>query len=559
MQINKQWLDRQLKKLHINSCVIDEVTKLKKQVEKLLTYRLSSSKWTLIEFFVLSIVIQITRELLNSHLYQFAINTNNYHLRSLNQNDVKRIIQKYYQYYYEKFSLLTQLSKSKGFIGAYPAIEWLELVTAVQKELYIPQEIILYKITNDTSYDLEVEIKSSGMIELIPQNMAEAIRFSHYDLDPLLGNEGIFPIQWCDLNQAAELLNCSPDQLIFECFQNEFGPYLKCGAFEITTQHTATVTLEAIAELSLPSYQYHYQGLVRLLKESASFSSIETSLKALYQDTDIYVGPGRDFTLVRLQPSVADAIRGINKFIKLNRGQKITRDHLIFITDELNQSKLKNRTLCIEVSHQADLEVDEQRKSMGKIVPKFEKHGHFFNIIYLNEHSHLKSSHGLIYINYLLDNPDRDITVLELYRIIYKPPPDQIKIEDYKQIYEETTSVDGHFEECIMTEDDRKRCEARKQDIDTELLKIDDQTSRKALNLLSEKEKLVNFLNVSTNKSGDIRKVVTELEKIRQNVSKAIHTAFDSIEKEMPQLKKYLKAFIRTKSSSWQYHLRDIP
>lgn len=333
MQINKQWLDQQLSKLQAESYVLDKVTTFKKHVESLLTYRLSLSEWTLIEFFVLSIGMHIADELLNNHLYQFAINTNDCCLRLLNQNDVKKIIEKYYQCYYEKLNLLTQLSTSKGIVGTYPAIEWLELITSARQEFYIPQEIILYKITNDALYELEVEIKSSGMIELVPQNMAEAIRFHHYELDLLLGKEGIFPVQWTDLNGAAELLNLSPDQLIFECFQNEFGPYLKLGAFKVT----------------------RHRALVRLLKESAPFSSSETSLNAFYQGSDIYVSSGSDYTLIRLQPSLAEAVRGINPFIQVNKGQKITRDHLVFIKNELEEFKAKqndnNKLVFNEKSH----------------------------------------------------------------------------------------------------------------------------------------------------------------------------------------------------------------
>ncbi len=546
MQINKQWLDRQLKELHVDICVLDKVLAFKKRLESLLTYRLSLSGWTLSEFFVLSIAIHITDELLSKHLYQFEINANDRCLRSLNQNDVKRVSQKYYQYYYEKLILLAQLSKSKGMVGAYPAIEWLELVTSEKKELYIPQEIILYKITEDVFCELNVEIKSSGMIELPPKNMAEAIRFHHYKLDPILGKEGIFPIQWYDLNKTAELVKLTPDELISECFQNQFGPYLKMGSFEITGHCAPTVTQDTIAEVSVPSYPYNYRGLVRLLKESAPFSSIEISLRAFYQGSDIYVGSGNDYTLIRLQSSLAEAVQGINKFIKLNKGQKITRDQLVFIKHELEEFKTaRSKNPLILIPHsQAHFDLEHSIENNDN-QPIFSKQIRTYEISYMGIIIHQPASKGLEQIAYLLINPHKLINSIQLMQMVQKADTD---VESTTESLNEL-SVQGICEDAFRSYvdgpmidtqalDEYKKAVTRLTEQINEASEIGD--TDKVEELKNEQEDILTHILKSTNHKRQSRAFNCSAEKARIAVNKNITGALKKIKKDHTELHQYL-------------------
>lgn len=341
MQINKKWLDSQLKELNVNNGLLDKVAAFKNHVETVLKHKLSSSKWTFIEFFILSIATHVVEELLSDHLYQFTLNGNQCYLRRLNKTDIERITKKYQQYYYEKLILLKLLSTSKDLTVAEAPIKWINLIVEAKEEFDIPLEIISYYI-NDSTNTLEIESKSTGIYEFLNSAIVEPIRFNHYQLDPNIAKEGLAPVERFNINEAANFLNVSEDNLMLRCFQNHFGAYLKEGSYEISRTICKPITQSTIEELSISSYPYHYEGLVRLLKDSSPFGKVETSLKALYNGSDIRVDIQQsNYILVRLQSSLAETIQGICKYITLSGTKKITKDDLIFIKSELGEFKIK--------------------------------------------------------------------------------------------------------------------------------------------------------------------------------------------------------------------------
>lgn len=184
----------------------------------------------------------------------------------------------------------------------------------------------------------------------------------------------------------------------------------------------------------------------------------------------------------------------------------------------------------------------------------FSHKGDFYEICYERLTIIIKKNNGLIYLEHLLTHPNTDSSILELYRLVNKSIP-----TDYS-----TEVVDYELNEVFMNEDiyhteptiDQKTidtCNTRIKEINELLKKISNQKSAKAEALRSEEIEIANYLNSQKNIKGKPRILPNVAERIRQNVSKSIHTAIGIIQEKHKKLGAHLDSCIFTQTSTWTY------
>lgn len=289
------------------------------------------------------------------------------------------IKQRLNQYYIHALALLKQVQKNRQIPIEVSPIEWLELAESIGEELFIPSaEKFFYEVIRPTSPEPGTYLppKTIERIELSKRSpivtlMAELIRFHHYGIDILIAKRGIFPVSRLSIDEAARYLGISINQIIEMCFEDEnLGVYLKEGQFKVKkflTTSSQCFTRSYIDEISKPSYRCKYKGLVRLEKNSKLYP--DKTLEKIYEGSCIEVPHKDSYTIVPLQPSLAEFVQGINQVIELRKGQKITINDFIFVQNELHEHKHMPEEMD-DVPLALRKFVTEQMKHSGILKPK---------------------------------------------------------------------------------------------------------------------------------------------------------------------------------------------
>jgi hypothetical protein len=189
----------------------------------------------------------------------------------------------------------------------------------------------------------------------------------------------------------------------------------------------------------------------------------------------------------------------------------------------------------------------------------FRNAGHFFGIRFDGKEKNLKSSNGLICLQYLISRPGIDVPLMELYQHLNKSPA---QLENLAALLEEFKEQDNITDELSFSQElidasTLESCENRIGAIDVSLRKLDQSSENdvKRKNLLKEKEELLSFMASSISKSHNPRQFSnTPIEKIRKKTSKSIHDAIRAIKKVCPDLGDHLKQGISTRHFAWKYH-----
>lgn len=252
--------------------------------------------------------------------------------RVLDENDLIKTAQEVILFYSEMFAILTDLAKEKGISDEAKPIVWLELAE---------------KYSYDINKRYVEATKLTFSYKLVPKEMKELIRYTYFGLDEKRAKEGIFPVLRYSLKEAAQVLCTNEDNVIAECFKNDFGVYLREGLLknggELTVKkYSSSMMVEEINNSADFNYKYFYKGHVRLSKRQAGYPS-EVTLEEIYRGGEIRVLSNHDYRLIPLQTSVAEYSSELSLSIDLRRGQKITREDLVFIQDEIHEYK-NNKT-----------------------------------------------------------------------------------------------------------------------------------------------------------------------------------------------------------------------
>ena len=185
----------------------------------------------------------------------------------------------------------------------------------------------------------------------------------------------------------------------------------------------------------------------------------------------------------------------------------------------------------------------------------FQSCGEYFDIQYNKKKAHIKSINGLVYIAYLLKNPNKDLSPFELYSLINKILVGQQLLNDQSDSildeYDDNYVLDGFSADNVMDKIYKDQCQIAIQRIDSLLKEKPDRIDANVL--LDQKKFLVQLLKTSSDGKGQSRNFIDNAEKIRQTVSKAIHLAFNKIKKQIPELTVQLENKIRSKDYFWKY------
>ncbi|HAU1248565.1 TPA: hypothetical protein F8R87_01905 [Legionella pneumophila] len=217
------------------------------------------------------------------------------------------------------------------------AFSWFGLIDELQRrgkfDLYIPRYRIGYVVSDTEPRGTTEQKISLGVINLIPEDFIQHIFYEHYGLDPKIAKDGFPLVNRYNADEAAKELDISKSNLIKKCLDSSFGAYISCGKFKIQRTQGSRYNKEIIDAFADGSYPYKYYGLLRLSN---------AALKELYLGE--ITTNGKDYKLIKVQPSLSEAIEAVSLYIKLSAGQRITIDDLWFIDDEFNVQSIKKKT-----------------------------------------------------------------------------------------------------------------------------------------------------------------------------------------------------------------------
>lgn len=583
-KINKKWFDNLFKSLFNDEAnILNKLLEVKTQLKDTLLEKLSSKHdWSLIEFFVFAIAWNGVDELLANDKTRHPDNLdeasqNIRYKRPLINDDISELIEKLNIFYSEKLSMLKELNKNNGRIKSALLITWLELIEKAKNKFYIDRYTFKNRIITESEYHpsgtviIELlptnkvvdRLVPAGQANLITEELRKLILFDYFNIDLIKADNKRCDAEICNIEDASSILGLSVDQLLYSlCDQNfdEFGylgVYIKNNFKLFTTNSSNYFDRQFIEEqrLQAPNYIYPYKNLIRIKRGSIFDELYKNSIEVHNND---------NYRLIDLQPTLIDIIQNNSSNIELRGGQKITASHLVFIKEELyefkNQkeqtnsiNKVEDKSICA-TQKIVDSEIDFIKKNReDEKIFLFEKVGDFYNIEFKGKKVHLKSTYGLIYIEHLINNPDRDFTPNDLYILVNKSELIDLTKEQLQELFDENFDSENSKQE-ISDEDSIKAYNDRLSVIASLLLNLE--TGCPKYNDLCAEEKFIKTtLNTIEGKNNKIRNFTDSIEKIRQNVSKAIHLAFDKIKLEHPELQSKLSKSIRCESGLWRFYL----
>lgn len=185
----------------------------------------------------------------------------------------------------------------------------------------------------------------------------------------------------------------------------------------------------------------------------------------------------------------------------------------------------------------------------------FKKEGSNWRICYQGRQNFVKHTKGCYYIAELLNNPNKDIKAIGLQTIVDKS---ELPNEDYETMTEEELQKESlsSFSDNPIDILDHKGLQDFKKNLQTIDKQIEEAEKNgmtiKANHLKKQKAGIEEFIRKNTNNKGKSRKVPDSSEKTRKAVLASIKTAFDNIEKEMPEFSLHLKNHI-SKGYTYKY------
>ena len=216
------------------------------------------------------------------------------------------------------------------------------------------------------------------------------------------------------------------------------------------------------------------------------------------------------------------------------------KDHANFIKERHGRIVEKDRIDCLKFfEYEKGMKLDmarEHRDENGDY--EFILSGENWTVSYEGKTINFRSSKGLQYIHYLLENPDNEITALNLVREMEKSSPTKDVV--YKnlnknqlegQLIEEglaLTSPNAIGE--IVDSDAIKNYRGHKEKLERELSDAEELSNdEEAAKIKEEIEQVAKQLTAGLNKRGQLRKIPHEAEKARKAVSKAINNSLCKI------------------------------
>lgn len=328
-------LDRSINE---SSVPVEFIQKINTELRSLLTCSLDVLEWSMEHFLSLAIGLYFIEKISEPNYVEdddpYYQGRNTLKAIPKSVDDIKKMFQDAMVLYQQKFEILQSAIVSNEITNPSLPIEWLELAQKTKGRT---------SGTNDNS----TAIFSDRNI-YIPNTMAAQIRYNYYKVDANIAEDGVFPVSRYSVNEAAKEIGESIDELIADCFKNDFGIYLKKGKFKIRQFIHSPITRSSISSDAEFSYIHHYKGHLRLMK--SSFFYPDATLEKIYQGGIIEVSSRDTYALVPIQPSVAQCSQGLSVYIELRRGETITLDDFVLIKNEIDQYKAKRQHVTVDGS-----------------------------------------------------------------------------------------------------------------------------------------------------------------------------------------------------------------
>jgi hypothetical protein len=195
----------------------------------------------------------------------------------------------------------------------------------------------------------------------------------------------------------------------------------------------------------------------------------------------------------------------------------------------------------------------------------FRREGHFWIVGLEKPATIIDDSKGMSYIHWLLQNPHKSITVMQLYDLFSKADKTELLnkgkfVEFAENEEDESINVDSGVQQEIADAKTIATCKKRLKEISSELDMANKNNDEATITKLQgDKERIVSYLRSLTRPGGLTTFFPDTIEKIRKAVSNAIDRAIENIKEYKPDLYQYLKNSIHTGSDCKYTPERDIP
>ncbi|HAT1846842.1 TPA: hypothetical protein RG395_002088 [Legionella pneumophila] len=485
--------------------------------------------------------------------------------RPLNALDVLEIKKRFNSILIE---LTQKLSKHCDLQEQKTAFSWFEFLDGLQRQAKFDRYIRRYRMIQVESTGEKPRVRPGqqeaiGSIALIPREFIQYIFYDHYGIEPQIIKDDLIMVNRCTADEAVQKLGIEKHNLIKKCLDDGIGVYVNSRQYQLHRM-SGSIQKEIIDARVDYTYLYPYRGLVRLRR-----SEVES-----LHDASITVN-GKQYCHVWLQHALAELIQGYAWCIELRGTQQITIDDLWFIDDEISVCLRKSVPVPTEIlgvqttTSINTIPLADDRTGSLKTDPQlvFSKKGDLYEITYQNKTIQLSCSLGLDRLAYLIQNPHKKISALELTQKFNKSNCDsQIEqsnecVEHLAQqgissdpfysddpIHDKTAEIEYKNKEIQLTNEikklKREEIEARERGDVEQAEKLKDLQLEKA----KELDEFLNFIKKDKKTRGKSRRHQTGLDKARSSVQQTIKNAIKKITIKYPELGAYLSDTIETGS-----------
>lgn len=263
---------------------------------------------------------------------------------------------------------------------------------------------------------------------------------------------------------------------------------------------------------------------------------------------------------IELVPTQEEIIYDLQPHIKVSQSElmaAIADDRIGFLEDNAFS---ENMTQAIEQEH-----VSKQRiNNSEKLVPTsdseetnecfFSQKGEYYEIKFAKEEYLIKTTYGLIYIDHLMKQPNKDHSIFELRALTHKSEISTLQenAELFNEDHNDTTfNLDDSYHHDVLDPESIELFNTKLQEIEKQL-KTTDSSSKKYEQLIKDKNWIECELNKNCYKKSS-RSFNNQSESVRKAVSKAINSALNKIKNQSKVLYDFLSCRIKTESCYWKF------
>lgn len=263
---------------------------------------------------------------------------------------------------------------------------------------------------------------------------------------------------------------------------------------------------------------------------------------------------------IELVPTQEEIIYGLQPHIKVSQSELMTAiadDRLGFLEEDILSG---NMTQTIEQDNVLKQKINNDEKLISTSDSEetneciFSQKGEYYEIKFAQEEYLIKTTYGLIYIDHLIKQPNKDHSIFELRALTHKS--EISTLQENALLFDEDSNdtdfnLDDSYHHDVLDPESIELFNTKLQEIEKQL-KITDSSSKKYEQLIKDKNWIESELNKNFYKRSS-RSFNNQSESVRKAVSKAINSALNKIKNHSDVLYDFLSFRIKTESCYWTF------